>query len=137
MNQKQFEAGKSISDLGKVFASSILPWIRSSGLYGNGYELTIHVGQPYVLESGDTLTATIHLENEKGFSEGFIYHHYLGKGWEKLHEPRVLPDDVRKVEPDKGYPRSGEEAEKPFAPDGLWISAYDDTPDVVDRWDLK
>ena len=137
MNQKQFEAGKSISDLGKVFASSILPWLRSSGLYGNGYELNIRIGQPYVMDDGSVLLATAHLENEDGFDSGFIYHYYQEKGWRLIHEPTVLPDDVRKVVPDKGYPRSGEEAGKPFAPDGLWISAYDDTPDVVDRWDLK
>lgn len=132
MNQKQFQAGRQICEFGKIFADQMLKCLRDSGLKDLGYGVVVDVGRPIAFDDGKVLVAAVRLTKvDDSYTKDFSYHKYLVKGWEKMYEPTVLPDDVRKVQEDHGVQGSGTEKEVPFAPDGLWLSNCDD-PDYVD-----
>jgi hypothetical protein len=101
----------------------------------------VKVWEGYEVDPGCILTNSVCLEpsnpksTEEYYANSFSNQCYEEKGWVVLNDPVIksgtVPPVVRTAETAARVYGSRKEAEKEFAPDGLWISRYDD-PDPVD-----
>ena len=95
MDRKQFEAGKTIMGLSRLFADSMEECLNNCGLLGNGYKLYVSIGTDTDTCVG-IVRSSINLQtHDNRFpAQSFCMHKYLGEGWDVLREPeRVQPDD--------------------------------------------
>lgn len=141
MTQKQYEVGQVIMQMSRIFAKAMAECMKNSGLVDEGYVLSVRVQEGYKIDPGYTLTGSVTLEpkelgsTEEYFNNSFCNHYYEEKGWMVVNDPVIktgaVPPVVRTAETAARVYGSRKEAEKEFAPDGLWISRYDD-PNPVD-----
>ena len=135
MNKEQFEVARAIMELSKAFADQMRKSMVRSGLLEDGYTLRVNVFPQYAMDDGSILRNTVEVTNLT-YEESFNAFEFLKKGWETIHEPKIdegTTDAECKRDPESEKDGAGTEAEKPLAPDGLWISSADDT-DYVQDW---
>lgn len=136
MNKEQFETAQAIMELSKAFADQMRKSMVRSGLLEDGYTLRVNVFPQYAMDDGSILRNTVEVTNLT-YEESFNAFKFMKKGWETIHEPKIdarTTDAECKRDPESKEDGAGTEAEKHLAPDGLWISAADDTDYVQDWW---
>ena len=137
MNKEQFEVAQAIMELSKAFADQMRKSMIRSGLLEDGYTLRVNVFPQYAINDDNSiLRNTVEITNLT-YEESFNAFEFLKKGWETIHEPEIdagTADAECKRDPESEEDGAGTETEKPFAPDGLWISSADDTDYVQDWW---
>ncbi len=140
MNKQQYEAAHRIMGFCRVFIDQMNACLKNSGLKDLGYELCLDL-MGATLSDGSRLNGSIYLQrfdNGKITTDWLSQRNIEGKGWvigvDYFAETGSLPENARW--PVNRDDRTGEPkaASKPYPPDGLWISSYDDPP-VLDSWE--
>lgn len=133
MKKEMYEAGISVSDFSKIFADAMFECLQNSGLLEEGYRLYVEVCKPRkVCDSMLKAEVAIRKSNAE-IDEDFIFQKIEGKGWETINVPRCnsgADPALSSFEKAARVFKAGKAAEKPFAPDGLWLSSHDDYRDV-------
>ena len=144
MKKEMYESAQSIMDFSQIFADAMNECMTNAGLLADGFTLKVIVQNPRKVNgTDDVISCTIDMSgNGKSFNEVFIRHKNLQKGWEKIASPRCDDDgtvspEISSFEKAARVFKAGQKAEKPFAPDGLWLSSRDDYCDVDCRGTMK
>lgn len=140
MNKEQFEVARAIVELSKAFADQMRKSMVRSGLFEDGYRLTLDIFPTYEVTSNRWLKNTISISDGKVINS-FCCYKYRDEGWKTMYVPEKIDtgtaDAECKRDPESEEDGAGTETEKPLAPDGLWISSADDTNYVQDwRFDV-
>ena len=138
MTRKQYEAAQIIMQMSRTFSRAMYECMQNAGLLDEGYVLDVNVRKPYEVIKGTYLRCAVELCQDVSIKEWLdnrmCVHDYVKEGWVVIDDPVVrsgcVPPDVRTADTAAEVYRAGKTAEKPFAPDGLWLSRYDDPCDV-------
>lgn len=135
MNGKQYETAQMIMQFSRIFADAMRECMEHSGLLDEGYQLRVNVQQQHLLSTGDTLLNTIYLDRDSTVrKDDFMVDQVcqfkdITKGWYVIDDPIIksgaAPAEVRIGNAAAEVYRAGKKPEKPFAPDGLWLSSRD------------
>lgn len=141
MTQQQYEAAQTIMQFSRIFADAMRECMKNSGLLDDGYELHLDVDVVELTHQPDDpiiCTAKIHKnvqKHEDWMDDRITHFKFWQEGWRVNADPVIktgnVPPEVRISETASRVYGSGKKTEKPFAPDGYWISRYD-CPDPVD-----
>lgn len=142
MDQKQYEDMHSIAMFSRIFADQMYKCMKNSGLLDKGFHLDVSVTNIEHLD-GTSLAASVEIQpwiidvGKKKYEENAVRQIRLAgeKEWRVRNDPYAktgsLPPEVRIERKADDSKRVAETSDKPYAPDGLWISSRDDNPDVV------
>ena len=137
MDQKQYEDMRTIMQFGRLFADAMSRAMKHSGLLEKDYELTIEVKRTELsgMEEHNCIISEVQLKqnvlrNDKYQDSQMTDYKFEKEGWLVINDPVVksgiVPPEVRTRETAARIYQTGKAEEKPAAPDGLWISRYDD-----------
>ena len=135
MTQQQYDAGQTIMQMCRIFSKAMRDCMENSGLLDEGYELHLNIWKE--VDCGDAvLLNSIRLDpkeictREEYDERSFGNHYYEKEGWIVINDPIIksgtVPPTVRTVETAQRIFGSRKKESKPVAPDGLWISRFDD-----------
>ena len=139
MTQKQYDDMATILKFCRIFADQMRICMKNTGLWDKGFLLTMDCFRTDCSD-GCVLDGAVRMfrryDEESHHSEDMEQLSQEGKGWYVVHDPVAktgsLPPDVKIEKCAKNVCKgSRKDATKPYPPDGMWISSYDDTPDVV------
>ena len=134
MDQKQRDAMESIMTFGRIFADQITKCMMNAGLIKEDYRFYITIAPPV---SKDRLSyAEVQLRQSVGnprWHETAMEHFRFGnERWKTYHEFGTEKMSIQELaEPERGRvvsERVSENPDKPYPPDGYWISSRDDNP---------
>ena len=144
MKKEKFESGQIIVDFSRIFADAMEECLKNSGLLEDGYKLMVIVQNEWMRPNMDRpISCTIDLESpDNDCRKSFVMHKSNSKGWENIAKPKCDDDgtvspEISSFEKAARVFKAGKKAEKPFAPDGLWLSSRDDYCDVDCRGAVK
>lgn len=138
MTQKEYNQRLSMMEICRVFADQMSRCMDNAGLTKAGYKLTIEVGNEEYGTDG-LLLSTVTLEenisdvgSEQWNRTQMCQMKLDGKGWfvhaDPLAESGTVPPTINgKAKAGKNpVEGSGKNGTKPYPPDGMWFSTYDD-----------
>ena len=132
MTHEQYEAAQTVLQMSRLYARAMRECMENAGLLKEGYELHVCVNQEHEIDD-TVLLNTIRLERDPS-SDGYLENRFINfcfkkEGWVVVHDPIIksgaVPPTVRTMETAARVYGGREKTEKPTAPDGLWLSAYD------------
>ena len=130
MDVEMKRTAREVVNFSKNFVTAIRKAMVHSGLMDEGYSLTIEA-ETHHLPDKEVLTHAVRISNSEGHAVYECWKYRGEKDWtviideDGINAGRV-PDDVRKVQPDKGYPGTAKEGKEELPADGLWLSIFDD-----------
>lgn len=140
MNQQQYEAAHTILEFSRLFADAMRRAMENAGLLDEDFELHISVEKLELdYDPENPILADVELcrhvlRNPDFMKDRMMQFEYFQKGWVVSADPVVkcgsVPPTVGIEKKASGVFGSGEKAEKPTPPDGLWVSVHDDYPPV-------
>ena len=140
MTDKRYADMTTIMQFCRIFSDQMHKCLKHTGMLDEGYSLRIWVGN-YV-GTDDIMKVTIELENNSlgiGTDEWkksrMQQEMYEERGWFVHADPKAevgsIPPEIRYEDRTKnGMEGKGKAGEKPYPPDGLWVSSRYDPSDV-------
>lgn len=138
MNRKQYEDAHKVARLCRIFADNMSRYLRETSLWELGYGVRVSIDT--YLDNGErTDLRTVRLTKspaETDLDEWWksqVTQQYSNcDGWRIEYDPyaerKTLPENARFPEDRDERTGMAKDADHPYPPDGLWISAYDDPP---------
>lgn len=133
MTQKQYEDMRTIMQFGRLFADAMRRAMINAGLTKQDFSLKVDVENEDI-GAKDNLVCTVELmknpcRNDDYQESRMADFRFEKGGWEVVSDPVVksgiVPPEVRTMETATRVFEVRKETQKEFAPDGLWISQYD------------
>ena len=138
MTKKDYTQRQSMMEICRTFADQMGKCMDNAGLTKEGFILTIEIGDEEY-GSEDHLLSMITLEEsindvgqEQWHKTQMCQMKLDGKGWlihaDPLAESGTVPESIYGKAKDSkdSVEGSGEKGTKPYPPDGLWLSTFDD-----------
>lgn len=129
MKADRYETMSVITSLCRSFADQVLLSMKNKGLLDDGYRLYIEIGNEFMKNDG--LKAIIKLEqpnvpDEEFFKNRMSQVNILGMEWKVIDDPKTeagtLPPEVFYKNGERHIRKGhGENADKPYPVDGLWV----------------
>ena len=134
MTREQLETTKTLMEFCQNFADQILKIMQNNGLdLVEGACVTIDVDPRLQFVTKSVMMGR--QDTEFGYVrmvKGYADKNFVLSGKNTAEFERIFADPAVAE-----LLQEAEKAEKPFPPDGLWISAYDDPPLLDDRRDVN
>lgn len=140
MTDKRYADMVAIMQFSRIYTEQMHKCLKDSGMLDEGYHLRMWVGN--FVGNDDIMKATIELENntfeigtEEWHKSRMDQEMFEERGWFVSADPKTeiggIPPEIRIDNRTKDrVERKGKTGEKPYPPDGLWISSRYDPSDV-------
>ena len=137
MTHKQYSDMTIIMEFCRIFADQMYKCMENAGLVKQGFKLQIEVSDVEI--GNDSQKCYVELEQNllDTCEEEYIKNRMQqvrnnAEGWKVLNDPisdtGAVPSVVRSIKKEAGEPQERKATGTETPSDGLWISAYDDTP---------
>lgn len=139
MNQKQYDAMESIMTFGRIFADQIAKCMENSGLLEDGFKFFVSVTDAVEQENKfyESVALRQSVGNPKWYETAKEQFRFANGGWKEYNDYPTetgFAHRISEVKTDESNrtvrERVAENSSKPYPPDNMWLSAFDDYSDV-------
>lgn len=133
MDQKQYDAMDSIMTFSKIFADQITKCMINAGLIKEDFRFHLTIAPPISEErlSYEEIELRQPVKNPRWYETAIEHYRFGNEEWrvyDCAKAARIVQEVAESKRTGNVSKRVAENPDKPYPPDGYWISSRDDNP---------